>query len=330
MTWGLDSTVSSPTTAEDCPACAARGALTFDADTESAPAKGSPLLFEFHQGERVACPDCGRLYLRTLTNGDVPFMHRDVNEYSFQKLPERITPTPRPQPKPAPPTAAPEATELVRVLRCPRCRSTRVSRSTWEVSDEDDVRLTCEACHRVQTVNADDCTGWKVFLELPTGQRKLPEFVPLDVELPAVPVAAPAPVVEAPKPAPAVVVEKPVLAPPGCARCVGATAAAAWNAISGPSSHTFVREPHFSVHVSRCSCGQPFVVVFTERVDFRDGSDTQVELAVAVWPAEVEALAAGFQPLTLTKLVSGRAFLVKGTGDTPRWVASGFSIGPHD
>ncbi len=83
-------------------------------------------------------------------------------------------------------------------------------------------------------------------------------------------------------------------------------------------------------NATRCSCGQAFVVVFTERVDFRDGSDTQVELAVALWPAELEGLEGAFQPLTLTKLVRGRAFLVKSTGDAPRWVASGFSIGPHD
>ena len=91
-----------------------------------------------------------------------------------------------------------------------------------------------------------------------------------------------------------------------------------------------VREAHFSVHATRCSCGQAFVVVFMERVDFRDGSDTQVELAVALWPAELEGLEGAFQPLTLTKLVRGRAFVVKSTGDAPRWVASGFSIGPHD
>ncbi|MDP3500882.1 MAG: hypothetical protein Q8S33_11135 [Myxococcales bacterium] len=81
------------------------------------------------------------------------------------------------------------------------------------------------------------------------------------------------------------------------------------------------------VHATR---GVPFVVVFTERVDFRDGSDTQVELAVAVWPDELEALKRGFQPRTLTTLVRGRAFLVKSLGDVPRWIASGFSIGPHD
>jgi hypothetical protein len=204
--------MSPPTTAEDCPACAARGELTFDADTGSAPLKGSPLSFEFHQGARVACPDCGRLYLRTLTNGDVP-------------------------------------------------------------------------------------------------------------------VDAPEPVVEVPKPAPDALAK--ASAPPGCARCVDENAAAAWNAINAPSTLTFVQEPHFSVHATRCSCGQPFVVVFTERVDFRDGSDTQIELAVAVWPGELERLSGEFRTLTLTTLVRGRAFLVKSSGDAPRWVASGFSIGPH-
>lgn len=88
---------------------------------------------------------------------------------------------------------------------------------------------------------------------------------------------------------------------------------------------------HFTVHATQCSCGQTFVCVFTERVDHRDGEDTQVELAVAVWPEEVDQLeAANDVGKTLTALVEGRRFLVKFTGEPPRWRPDGFSIGPHD
>lgn len=321
---------SSRMSLSDCPACAARGDLSFDADNESSPAKGSPLLFQRHQGDQVACPDCGRLYLRTLTNADVPFMHRDVHEYSYEKLSGRITPhtsLPPFQPRPAP---RPEVeTELVRVLRCPKCGSTKASESRWEV-DVDELRLTCEACDHLENITLPDYGEWTVFIELPRKNRRLPDFIPIET---AAVVEPPKPVVvEPPKPAPRQFPEEPPLAPPtGCSRCVGAAAAEAWDAL-GSATHTFVNELHYTVHATSCSCGQAFIVVFTERVDYRDGSDTQVELAVAIWPDELEDLIDGFHPFesALTSLARGRPFLAKSTGDAPRWVDRGFSIGPHD
>ena len=88
---------------------------------------------------------------------------------------------------------------------------------------------------------------------------------------------------------------------------------------------------HFTVHATRCACGQPFVVVFTERVSFHDDGDTQVELAVWVSPEELSQLNAAPDALTptLTRLAQGRRFLVKSTGVEPRWVDGGFAIGPH-
>lgn len=110
-----------------------------------------------------------------------------------------------------------------------------------------------------------------------------------------------------------------------------ATAPLAWATVTGQATHTFIHEVHFTVHATRCECGQSFVVVFTERVDFHDGEDTQVELVVAVSVDELYRLEAARAELeaTLTRLVQGRRFLVKSTGVEPRWVAGGFAIGPH-
>lgn len=85
------------------------------------------------------------------------------------------------------------------------------------------------------------------------------------------------------------------------------------------------------MHAAVCTCGQPFVVVFTERVDFHGGEDTQVELAVSVSPEELRQLKAAGEALTstLTRLVQGRRFLVKRTGVEPRWREDGFAIGPY-
>lgn len=105
-----------------------------------------------------------------------------------------------------------------------------------------------------------------------------------------------------------------------------------WSAVNGKATHTFVHEVHFTVHATRCDCGQSFIVVFTERVNFHDGEDTQTELAVAVSSEELRQLQSADGPLTqtLTRLVQGRRFLVKSTGVAPRWVDQGFAIGPHD
>lgn len=121
------------------------------------------------------------------------------------------------------------------------------------------------------------------------------------------------------------------MAAEGCSRCLLATAPLAWATVTGEATHTFIREVHFTMHATRCECGQPFVVVFTERVDFHGGEDTQVELAVSVSGDELDQLEAACDELeaTLTRLVQGRRFLVKSTGVEPRWVAGGFAIGPH-
>lgn len=316
-------------TPKDCAACAARPELSFDASKDGVePEDGSLLLLERHTEERRSCPACGRMYLRTHTNADEPFLYRDVDTYSFRKLDERVTPSgpfvPRarkPAPKPRP------ATELVRVARCPSCGSTDVTEDRWEVG-WDELRMTCEACKLVELVEGEERFRWSTWIELPIVGRVVPPFVPLD--------AAPAPVPEAP-----VVVARPKVepasplasAPVGCPRCLGADASSAWDAVTERPVRSFVKEPHFGVHATSCGCGTSFAVVFAERVDFGGGDDSLVALAVALRPDELEALAA-LRPRAVegavTRFAQGRRFLLKLDSSEAQWRPSGFAIGPHD
>ncbi len=285
------------------------------------------MLFEREDDERRSCPDCGRVYLRTLTNGDVPYMYRDENLYSFQKLPDRVAPRGRPPPATQPPPPAP-ATSAVRVGRCPRCGSTDVAQDTWEVQD-DEVRLTCRACRHHEVVDYPARPGWFVFIELPTVNRVLPPFVPLECEPEATAPVPPEPAKTTPPPALVPAVGSP---PQGCSQCLGADAETAWVSVTGRSTHSLVNEPHFVVRATRCRCGEAFVVVFTERVDYRDGEDSQVEVAVAVRPEELAALTSQRDSVgaPLTRFARGRRFLVKAAPGAPQWLAQGFGIGPHD
>ncbi len=293
---------------KECNTCAVRDSLSADPERHSGKRSARP--FAPGQGEWDACPDCGRWYLRTRTNAVAPGLRPVVVA-----------------------RAAPVMTEPVQVLRCPSCGSTRVTENTWPLLLGDEVRLACDACHREDSVVYPARDGWITLLDLPKGQRVLPDFIALADEGPAVAVERPAPRTPAPAPQPAPVKAEPEpRAPPaGCPRCTGASAGDAWAAVKGSATHTFANEPHYGVHATRCACGQPFVFVFTERVDYQDGFDTQVELAVALWSEELGELqgmgsAVGTK---LTRLAQGRPFLMKSTGNEPRWVDRGFSIGPY-
>ena len=74
----------------------------------------------------------------------------------------------------------------------------------------------------------------------------------------------------------------------GCARCSGEDAAAAWGATQSKRGPTLVQESHFSIRLTECSCGQAFVVVFTERIDSVTMNDIYVDLHV-VGVGEVDA-----------------------------------------
>lgn len=100
-----------------------------------------------------------------------------------------------------------------------------------------------------------------------------------------------------------------------------------------------VEESHFSIRVTACACGQEFAVVFTERIDWREGNDDQTWVSLPLTVGESAALradAAGAEGAlrSLALAVIGRRFLVRawteGPSPTAWWRTSGFGIGPHD
>jgi hypothetical protein len=123
-------------------------------------------------------------------------------------------------------------------------------------------------------------------------------------------------------------------APPGCARCGAADTAAAWEAIEETHVTTFVDEVHFGIDVKRCACGQHFAVVFAERVDYRDGDDSQTWLALPVSAEEIAQLRAAERSQVsqmLGQLGGRRRFLGRASSSKIAWWSDeGFAIPPHD
>lgn len=153
----------------------------------------------------------------------------------------------------------------------------------------------------------------------------------------------PQPRAEEPRPAPprqAPPTPQPVFAEPqkrvspGCTNCGGQDAMAAWASLHARHVASPVREPHFEIELKRCTCGQAWVVVFTERVDFRDGDDVQTWLAVPVTPDEAKVLSTcepSRVPGGVAELGRDRRFLMRSTfSHQIAWRESGFAIPPHD
>jgi hypothetical protein len=126
-------------------------------------------------------------------------------------------------------------------------------------------------------------------------------------------------------------VRKPIC---GCKDCYGNDPSVAWKALSNPV-RSIVEESHFGVNIRRCNCGQNFVVVFTERIDWQNGEDSQTWIALPVSPVEAEGLVDDTALIsTITTLGSERRFLVRDYptgGDLTLWWRDGdLMIGPHD
>ena len=78
----------------------------------------------------------------------------------------------------------------------------------------------------------------------------------------------------------------------GCPQCFGENPAAAWDHKLQTRS-TLIDESHFDVAVRRCpACGQQFVCIFTEFVDWADGDDPQYCDRLPLTAAEADTLAA--------------------------------------
>lgn len=125
----------------------------------------------------------------------------------------------------------------------------------------------------------------------------------------------------------------------GCARCFGEDPAAAWESLSQAELVAdLTEESHLDVSVVACgSCGQRFVKVFTERIDWVGGEDDQTWLLLPVLPAEVLQLQqcpVAELRAVVTRIGEGRRFVMHwyptGGALGTAWRDGGFWIGPHD
>lgn len=80
----------------------------------------------------------------------------------------------------------------------------------------------------------------------------------------------------------------------GCGDCYGDDPHAVWAYYRTglETDRSLVEESHFIVRLRRCrGCGQSYVWIFMESVDWRGGEDPQYRRVVPVTPAEAAALA---------------------------------------
>jgi hypothetical protein len=202
------------------------------------------------------------------------------------------------------------------VMRCPECGATDVvwdeTRSRYEFT-----WMQCNACGEGGLVDS-----W---------QRDFDWFT--EIELAE---GAPLPAKVAPLPRGHGIAENPVVTM-GCAECSGRDAAVAWGASQHTRRASIVDESHFSIRTSACHCGQRFVVVFTERIDWAGGEDDQTWILLPIDADEEQRITRageGGAHGAITELGRERRFLVRshptGEGLSVWWRNGGLSIGPHD
>lgn len=97
-----------------------------------------------------------------------------------------------------------------------------------------------------------------------------------------------------------------------------------------------VSESHFSVRLRACAiCGQQFLTVFTESIDWHGGEDPQfwTVIPVTIYEATMLSRAAGSIEQTIATLSSDRRSLCHDfprDGDPRSFWSKGICIGPHD
>lgn len=122
--------------------------------------------------------------------------------------------------------------------------------------------------------------------------------------------------------------------------CVGDDSLAARKAIR-KTQHIarLVDESHFGVSIVRCvQCGQHFLSLFCERVDWADSDDPQTVVAVPVSADEVHRLqtanVAADENVILNIVANERRFLYhdmpKGAAETLEWKTRTLFIPGHD
>lgn len=120
-----------------------------------------------------------------------------------------------------------------------------------------------------------------------------------------------------------------------CRSCAHDDAAAFWGAVkSFKVERELADESHFHATVLLCSCGDRFVKVFTETIDWVNGEDPQYWTVMPVTAAEAAALAPGDGlEAALAALGPDRRSLRRDfpSNAEPRlcW-GVGMALGPHD
>ena len=122
----------------------------------------------------------------------------------------------------------------------------------------------------------------------------------------------------------------------GCALCWPDDARDAWDADTRKRRAELVDESHFHVTLLVCSaCGQNFVSVFTETIDWVAGNDPQYWSLLPITRDEAEALERGTPTEeSLDRLGHGRRSLRREFGADDEEPHCGWSntlrTGPHD
>lgn len=121
----------------------------------------------------------------------------------------------------------------------------------------------------------------------------------------------------------------------GCVECMPDAAEDAWRARQGMAVvAALVEDVHVSVRILACgACGQHFVSVFTERIDWVGGEDPQDWAVLPLTADESGELRAGSSTLELGAIGVGRRCLRRAypsDGDvTVGWSTGPVWIGPY-
>ncbi len=122
----------------------------------------------------------------------------------------------------------------------------------------------------------------------------------------------------------------------GCEHCWPDAADAAWKARRIHVAE-LIDESHYHVMILACpQCGQQFLWVFTEMIDWSEGDDAQYWAVVPITESESAELTRRGSELTETEISSfgsNRRSLLRnyptGKGPSESW-GKGIRVGPHD
>lgn len=92
-----------------------------------------------------------------------------------------------------------------------------------------------------------------------------------------------------------------------------------------------VDDSHLIIRLLTCpKCGQDFVSVFTERIDWVSGDDPQTRTLMPVTTDERALLEQRFDPQLLVDWGRDRRYHIWFSDAAPGWLEGSFHIPPHD